>query len=97
MTPKPTDRTLADMWESYARMVIPPGTSAEAIKNNQFAFYGGASCVLDILNIIAGNDVSEQTGVDTLERLHQELRTFAVQQGARPETVGWSEKREKSD
>jgi hypothetical protein len=79
---KPTDRTLADMWESYARMVIPPGTSAAAIKNNKFAFYGGASYVLDVLVAISDTDVSENTGVDTIERLHQELRLFAVQQGA---------------
>jgi hypothetical protein len=65
---KPTDRTLADMWESYARAVIPPGTSAAAIKNNQFAFYGGASYVLDVLVAIGDADV--------------ELRLFALQQGA---------------
>jgi hypothetical protein len=79
---KPTDRTLADMWASYARMVIPPGTSAAQVQNNKFAFYGGASYVLDILVAIGDDDVSEHTGVDTLERLHQELRVFAAQQGA---------------
>jgi len=79
---KPTDRTLADMWESYARMVIPPGTSAAAIKNNKFAFYGGASYVLDVLVAIGAEDVSDDTGVDTIERLHQELRLFAAQQRA---------------
>ena len=79
---KPTDRTLADMWESYARMVIPPGTSAAAIKNNKFAFYGGASYVLDVLVAIGAEDVTDDTGVDTIERLHQELQLFAAQQGA---------------
>lgn len=80
---KPTDRTLADMWTSYARMVIPPGTSAAAIRNNQFAFYGGASYVLDILVAIGEDDVSVDTGVATLARLRQELELFATQQGAR--------------
>lgn len=75
---KPTDRTLADMWESYARDVIPPGTSAAAIKNNKFAFYGGASYVLDVLTAIGGDDVSENTGLETLERLHQELALFVA-------------------
>jgi len=79
---KPTDRTLASMWESYKRMVIPPGTSAVGIKNNQFAFYGGASYVLDVLLAIGDDDVSEDTGVETLERLRQELEVFAAQQGA---------------
>jgi hypothetical protein len=76
--PKPADRTLADMWESYARMVIPPGTSATAIQNNKFAFYGGASTVLDYLSAISDDDA----GVEMLERLYQELRLFAAQQSA---------------
>lgn len=79
---KPTDRTLADMWASYARMVIPPGTSAAAIKNNKFAFYGGASYVLDVLVAIGDDDVSVDTGVATLARLREELELFAAQQGA---------------
>jgi hypothetical protein len=80
--PKPERPTLASMWESYQRMVIPPGTSPAAIKNNMFAFYGGASYVLDVLNAIAAADVHEDTGVETLERLHEELRLFAAQQSA---------------
>lgn len=80
--PKPTDRTLADMWESYARMVIPPGTSAAAIKNNMFAFYGGASYVLDVLIAISRDDVSESEGVETIARLNEELHVFAAQQAA---------------
>jgi hypothetical protein len=79
---KPTDRTLAEMWESYARMVIPPGTSPAAIKNNKFAFYGGASYVLDVLLTLGAADVSEDTGVDTLERLRQELELFAARERA---------------
>jgi hypothetical protein len=79
---KPTDRTLADMWASYARAVIPPGTSAAAIKNNKFAFYGGASYVLDILVAIGGDDVSETTAVDAIVRLRQELELFAAQERA---------------
>lgn len=81
--PKPTDRTLADMWASYARAVIPPGESAAAIKNNMFAFYGGASYVLALLEAIGGDDVSVATGVETLARLNQELQLFVAQQGAR--------------
>jgi hypothetical protein len=80
--PKPTDRTLADMWESYARMVIPPGTSATAIQNNKYAFYGGASYVLDVLTAISGDDVSEETGVAAIQRLVQELQLFAAKQSA---------------
>ena len=75
---KPIDRTLADMWASYARMVIPPGTSAAAIKNNKFAFYGGASYVLDVLITIGDDDVSEDAGVDAIARLRQELELFAA-------------------
>ena len=82
MPKKPTDRTLADMWESYAREVIPPGTSAAAIKNNKFAFYGGASYVLEVLIAIGDDDVNENTGVATIERLYQELQLFAAQQAA---------------
>lgn len=81
-TLKPSDRTLAAMWESYKQQVIPPGTSAAGIKNNQFAFYGGASYVLDLLLAIGDDDVSEDTGLAALERLHHELEAFATQQGA---------------
>jgi hypothetical protein len=80
--PKPTDRTLADMWESYARLVIPPGTSATAIQNNKFAFYGGASYVLDVLTAIGDREVSEEAGMAAIERLHEELEVFAGQLGA---------------
>jgi hypothetical protein len=79
---KPLDRTLAEMWDSYAKAVIPPGTSAAAIKNNKFAFYGGASYVFDILLAIGGDDIDENTGIDTIERLRQELQLFVAQQGA---------------
>jgi len=80
---KITDRTLADMWETYAKAVIPPGESPAAIKNAKFAFYGGASYVLDVLLLVIGDDaVSEDAGIEILEGLRQELRLFAAQQGA---------------
>lgn len=80
---KPTDRTLADMWASYAKAVIRPGTSAKAIRSNQFAFYGGASYVLDLLVAIGDDKVSLDTGIATLARLRQEMYGFITQQGAR--------------
>ena len=76
------DRTLAAMWASYARQVIPEGESAAAVRNNMFAFYGGASYVLDLLLEI-GVEEDEDVGAQTLTRLHEELRLFALQQGAR--------------
>lgn len=81
--PRPTDRTLADMWASYAQLVIPPGLSPAQIEHTKFAFYGGASYVLDMLVAISADDVSEQTGVETLERLREELERFAAQKGGR--------------
>jgi hypothetical protein len=39
--------------------------------------------VLDVLVAISADDVSEDIGVDTIARLHQELRRFVAQQGAR--------------
>lgn len=81
---KPTDRTLADMWASYANAVIRPGTSAKAIRNQQFAFYGGASYVLDTLMAIGDDAVSLDTGIATLARLRQEVYGFITHQGA-----GW--------
>lgn len=78
----PTDRTLADMWASYARMVLPPGQSPAAIKNLKFAFYGGASYVLDLLGVISDDTVSEDVAVEMLTRLKQELELFAVQERA---------------
>lgn len=82
MPGKPTDRTLADMWASYARMVLQPGQSPGAIKNAKFAFYGGASYVLDMLAAIGDDAVSVDAGVETLERLRQELQRFAAQERA---------------
>lgn len=76
------DRSLAAMWASYARSVIPPGESAAAIRNNMFAFYGGASYVLDLL-LAVGAEEDEEVGAELLARLHEELRLFATQQGAR--------------
>lgn len=83
--PPPIDRSLADMWATYARDVIPPGTSKAAIQNNMFAFYGGASCVLDVLAAIGDEGVSDRAAVDAVNRLHHELWLFAAQQpGAFP-------------
>ena len=79
----PTPSTLADMWASYAQRVIPPGESAAAIKNHQFAFYGGASYVLTLLEAIGGADVSFQEGVEIIQGLNQELHLFAAAEGAR--------------
>lgn len=80
---KSTDRTLADMWNSYAQLVIPPGMSPAQIAHHQFAFYGGASYVLDLLVAIGEDDVSEDTGVEALTRLRHELEAFAAQKGGR--------------
>lgn len=80
---KPTDRTLADMWNTYAQLVIPPNMPPAQIALHQFAFYGGASYVLDLLEVISRPEVSEDTGVALIQRLRQELERFAAQQGAR--------------
>jgi hypothetical protein len=83
MTPKPIDRTLADAWAMYAQLVIPAGTSALQIDRLQFAFYAGASYALDMLVAIGDDAVSEEAGIETLERLTQELERFAAQKGTR--------------
>jgi hypothetical protein len=81
--PKPTDRTLADMWATYAQLVIPPTMSEAHIAHHQFAFYAGASYVLDMLVAIGDDAVSEQTGIETLTRMRKEPEALAAQQGAK--------------
>lgn len=80
---KPTARTLAESWDTYRRAVIPPGTSTTGIRNNQFAFYGGASYVLDTFLALSDDALSEDAAVAWLARLREELELFARQEAAR--------------
>jgi len=40
------------------------------------AFYAGAAAMLELMNRVSPDDVSEDAGVEMLTRLHEELDTY---------------------
>lgn len=76
----PIERTIAEMWEIYSRNVIPSHVPRSKIRTLKFSFYAGVSYVLDVVAAIGEDDISVDKGVETLQRLHDELAVFVMQE-----------------
>lgn len=73
---------LREAWQRFERQVIPPATSREDRQRAELTFYAGASAVIDVVTRIAEDDVSEDSGVEIFESLHEERRAFAARMTA---------------
>lgn len=68
--------TINELWVSYMDQVIPKDAPTIQIQEGKRAFVAGAKAVLGIVTAIGEDDVSEDQGIDILEALHIECRTF---------------------
>lgn len=68
--------TLAQQWERFAEAVMPANVSTTQYQEMRRSFYGGVAMMLEIMDIIAGDEVSEDDGVMILELVHREKDRF---------------------
>lgn len=69
--------TVNEMWDSFARAVLPPNCSTVQRWEMRRAFYAGCHAMLEACSFGIGDDsVSEEQGVQWIEEWHQELRRF---------------------
>lgn len=74
--------TIADLFESYKKHVIPARASEAQILETRRAFYGGVAVTLDLLLNTVGTDAyDEDAGVEFLETLRKECEAFAAAGG----------------
>jgi hypothetical protein len=71
------------MWRTfYDEVLVPRGITVEdpdtapGVEWFRRSFYAGAASMLDLMMRVAPDDVSEDQGVEMLERLREELQTF---------------------
>lgn len=74
-------RTVLDLWRVYARERLTPHgidiTDPAVDGTMRQAFYAGAASMLELMTRVSPEDVSEDQGVEMLQRLHEELATYA--------------------
>lgn len=70
--------TVAAFWESYRREVLPANAPAVQVQECRRAFYAGVKATLAVLLEIGDDSVSEDQGVELIERLHDECRVFTA-------------------
>ena len=68
--------TIRHGWESYAAAVIPLEAERTQRIESRRCFYAGAWYLLQILNRVAEDDISEDAGVRILERITGEIEEF---------------------
>jgi hypothetical protein len=69
--------TLADLFDSYRKRVIPAGASDVQLTECRRAFYAAAySMLMLLLNDIGGDAMSEEDGVAVLDALKAECEAF---------------------
>lgn len=83
----PNALTVGVGWDSYMARVVPPGAPPEQIQECRRAFYAGAANVVGILDAIASDEITEDSGIAILERVHQELRAYVATVGTSAERV----------
>lgn len=80
-----TKRTIADLFASYRKHVIPPGAPDIQVTECRAAFYAGAGSMLEtLLHVIGDDSVDEDAGVKILEDLRREVEAFAAAGGGDP-------------
>ena len=72
-------RSVREMWNTYHANLLKPhlGDDESVLWPLRDAFYGGCASMLELMLRVAPEDVSEEAGADMLQRLEDELTTFA--------------------
>lgn len=73
-------KTIRDMWLVYARERFEQAgidLSRPEVKGTvEHAFYTGCAAMLELMQRVSPEDVSEDVGVEMLTRLHEELESY---------------------
>lgn len=70
--------TVFEIWQLWKVAVLRDVTNPVQIEETRRAFYGGAAAMLDLMQRVAPDDVSEDQGVVILQALQDELKAFAT-------------------
>lgn len=68
--------TLASEWASFREQVLHPDSPPQQVTDMRRAFYAGAWLTLTLFRDIGEDEISEEAGVEALERIHQESIAF---------------------
>lgn len=76
-------RSIAAIWSTVRLARIHKGAGDDELAADKMMFYWGCGAVLDLLNAISQDAVSEDEGAERLEHLHHEMREWsaAVKEG----------------
>lgn len=69
-------KPIAEHWEDYQRMVVPPDAPAEQVTECRRAFYAGAHAAYIAALSIGADDISEEQGEEILRAIDAELGVF---------------------
>jgi len=74
-------RTIGDLWRLYASAKLTPyGVDIHdpnVRATLEPAFYAGAASMLELMQRVGPDDITEDQGVEMLQRIHEELETYA--------------------
>lgn len=72
-------RTIRDLWLAYARERFKgmDVESPEVQATVKHSFYAGAAAMLELMHRVGPDDISEDVGVEMLNRIHEELETYS--------------------
>lgn len=77
-------RTVRDLWLVYGQsrfretgLTLDDPIVTETLKH---AFYAGAASMIELMTRVSPDDISEDQGVEMLQRLHEELETYSKRQ-----------------
>lgn len=69
--------TIGHMWRVYSEERFKGhGLEPEHLALLREVFYSGVAAMLELMNRVSGEDVSEDRGVEMLARLHEELDVY---------------------
>ena len=78
-------KTIRDMWLTYGRERFEKAgidlTDPAVQGTVEHAFYSGAASMLELMQRVSPDDVSEDQGVEMLTRLHEELDAYSRGKG----------------
>lgn len=79
-------RTVRDLWLAYYRAkVAPHGIAEDDPSVRQVVegpFYAGAAAMLELMTRVSPDDISEEQGVEMIQRLHEELYAYSRRGGS---------------
>ena len=74
--------SIQQMWRLYwTNRWAPANFPPDVEKCFRHAFYSGCAAMIELMSRVGPDDVSEDRGVEMLQRLHEELETYSKGDG----------------